>query len=59
MKDENPNFDIAIKRNSSTVGNVFLNDDNFKYNPNSHLIIKCYKDIHYVYNNLLNLKNDL
>lgn len=59
MKDENPDFDIAIKRNSSTVGNVFLNDDNFKYNSNSHLIIKCDTDIQYVYNNLVNLKDEL
>lgn len=59
MKDEHPDFDIAIKRNSSTVGNVFLNDDKFKYNPNSHLIIKCDTDIQYVYNNLVNLKDEL
>jgi len=59
MKDPNPDFDIAIKRNASTVGDVFLNNSDFQFKINSHLIIKCDNDINYVYNNLLNLKNQL
>lgn len=59
MKDNNPDFDIAIQRNASSVGNVFLNNSNFKFKINSHLIIKCDNDIQFVFNNLVNLKNQL
>lgn len=55
----NPDFDIAIVRNSLSVGQPFLNKSDFKFNVNRYLIIKCDIDIQIVFNNLILLKDDL
>lgn len=55
----NPDFDIAIVRNSLSVGQPFLNKSDFKFNVNRYLIIKCDIDIQIVFNNFILLKDDL
>lgn len=59
MRTTNPDFDIAIIRNSLNVGQPFLNNSNFIFNVNRHLIIKCDIDIQTVFNNITQLKDDL
>lgn len=52
-------FDIAILRNTLNVGQPFLNNNDFIFNVNKHLILKCDIDFNIVFNNFIIIKSDL